>query len=57
MEIYDLLWKRPDSEKSGRVFWEKVGILTNKNGKMSVKIDMIPARDWDGWLEVLKKKE
>ncbi|NWF98677.1 MAG: hypothetical protein HXY52_07075 [Nitrospirae bacterium] len=56
MEIYDLLWKRPDSEKSGKVFWEKVGILVNKDGKMSVKIDMIPARDWDGWLEVMKKK-
>jgi hypothetical protein len=56
MKIYDLLWKRADSEKTGRVFWEKVGMLMDKDGKMSVKIDMIPARNWDGWLVVSEKK-
>ncbi|MFZ3135894.1 MAG: hypothetical protein WA126_00715 [Thermodesulfovibrionales bacterium] len=57
MKIYDLLWKRPDSEKTGKVFWEKVGIFIEKEGKFSVKIDLIPARNWDGWLTVSERKE
>jgi hypothetical protein len=57
MKIYDLLWKRPDSEKTGKVFWEKIGIFIEKEGKFSVKIDLIPARNWDGWLTVSERKE
>jgi hypothetical protein len=56
MKIYDLLWKRADNEKTGRVFWEKVGVLMDKDGKLSVKIDLIPTRNWDGWLVVSEKK-
>jgi hypothetical protein len=37
MKIYDLLWKR--SENKGKARWERVGILMDKDGKLSVKID------------------
>jgi hypothetical protein len=57
MKIYDLLWKRNDGEKSGKVFWEKVGILMDKDGKLSVKMNLIPAGNWDGWLVVSERKE
>jgi hypothetical protein len=57
MKIYDLLWKRNDGEKSGKVFWQKVGILVDKEGKLSVKIDLLPAGNWDGWLTVSERKE
>lgn len=56
MKIYDLLWKR--SEDKGKARWERVGILMTKDdGKMSVKIDLIPASAWDGWLVVSERKE
>ncbi|MFZ5907972.1 MAG: hypothetical protein ACOYVJ_11320 [Nitrospirota bacterium] len=58
MKIYDLLWKRTDgNEKSGKVFWQKIGILMEKENKLSVKIDLLPAGNWDGWLTVSERKE
>lgn len=57
MKIYDLLWKKTESEKTGKIFWQKVGMLMDKDGKLSVKMDLIPAASWDGWLIVSEKKE
>jgi hypothetical protein len=57
MKIYDLLWKRNNQEKTGKVFWEKVGMLMDKDGKLSVKMDLIPAGNWDGWLTVSERKD
>ena len=35
-----------------------VGILLDKgDGKKSVKIDLIPAGNWDGWLTASERKE
>lgn len=56
MKIYDLLWKR--QEKDGKVKWEKVGVLVEKeDGKRSIKFDLLPISNWDGWLVVAEKKE
>lgn len=56
-KIYDLLWKKSE-DKEGKARWEQVGILLDKgDGKKSVKIDMIPAGNWDGWLTVSERKE
>jgi hypothetical protein len=57
MKIYDLLWKKNDGEKTGKVFCQKVGILMDKEGKLSVKIDLLPPPNWDGWLTVSERKE
>lgn len=55
MKVYDLLWKR--SEDKGKARWEKVGVLMEKEeGKRSVKLDLIPASNWDGWLVVAERK-
>lgn len=57
MVIYDLLWKKGES-KEGKVQWERVGVLIEKDdGKKSVKLDLIPAGQWDGWLVVSERKE
>ena len=57
MTIYDLLWKRPDS-KSEKVRWEKVGVFIDKDGKKSIKLDLMPvSKDWDGWLLVSERRE
>jgi hypothetical protein len=57
MKIYDLLWKRSE-DKKGKARWEKVGVLMTKDdGKMSVKIDLIPVGNWDGWLVVSERRE
>ena len=54
-KIFDLLWKK--SENDGKAQWERVGImLLKEDGKKSVKLDLIPACDWDGWLVVSERK-
>lgn len=46
------------SEDKGRARWERVGALIDKEGKKSIKLDMIPlSKDWDGWLVVSERKE
>lgn len=57
MKVYDLLWRKAEDEKTGKARWEKVGVLIEKDeGKMSIKIDLIPATNWDGWLVVSERK-
>jgi hypothetical protein len=56
MKIYDLLYKR--SENKGKVRWEKIGVLIDKDGKLSLKLDLIPvSKEWDGWLVVSERRE
>ncbi len=57
MKIYDLLWKKTDNDKAGKAKWERVGILMDREGKLSVKMDVIPASNWDGWLFVSERKD
>ena len=53
-KIHDLLWKK--SETKGKAQWEKVGVILEKEqGKMSVKLDVLPAGNWDGWLVVSER--
>ena len=57
MKINDLLWKRAE-DKEGKARWEKVGVLIDKEGKKSVKLDLIPvSKEWDGWLVASERKE
>ncbi len=54
-KTYDLLWKR--SETNGKAQWERVGIMLEKDdGKRSMKLDLLPAGGWDGWLVVSERK-
>ncbi|MBI5741985.1 MAG: hypothetical protein HZA16_14870 [Nitrospirae bacterium] len=54
-KIYELLWKK--SEDKGKAQWEKVGVLLEKeDGKKSLKLDLIPAYGWDGWLVAAERK-
>ena len=54
-KTYDLLWKK--SETNGKAQWERVGImLEKKDGKRSVKLDLVPAGTWDGWLVASERK-
>jgi hypothetical protein len=54
-KIYDLLWKR--SENDGKAQWERVGVmLVKEDGKKSMKLDLVPAGNWDGWLVVSERK-
>ncbi|MEM7827825.1 MAG: hypothetical protein QW561_00640 [Candidatus Aenigmatarchaeota archaeon] len=59
MEVYDVLF-RQTGNKNGEARWQKIGILVDKDGKLSLKLDFIPtSKDWDGWFIVSqhKKKE
>lgn len=56
MKTYDIVWKR--KEDINGIRWEKVGVLIIKdNGKMSIKLDPLPAGSWDGWLNVCEGKK
>jgi hypothetical protein len=60
MKIYDLLWKREEKsedKKGSKTRWENVGVLIEKDGKRTVKLNVIPVGDWDGWLTVVERKE
>lgn len=38
--------------------YHKVGILLEKeNGKVSIKLNTIPAGNWNGWLSVFEQKK
>jgi len=54
-KIYDLLWKK--SEDEGKALWERVGVmLVKEDGKKSMKLDLLPVGEWDGWLVVSERK-
>lgn len=54
-KIHDVLWKK--SETKGKIQWERIGVLLEKeDGKKSLKIDLLPMGDWDGWLVVSERK-
>ena len=53
--IYDVVWKK--SEDKGKAKWEKIGVLLEKeDGKRSLKLDLVPAGTWDGWLVVSERR-
>ncbi len=58
MKLYDLLYKKSE-DKNGKARWERVGVVIDKEGKMSIKLDMMavssdssdsPRRKRLGWL-------
>ncbi|MBC8414272.1 hypothetical protein H8E50_11485 [bacterium] len=54
-KIYNVLWKK--GEANGKALWEKVGVMLEKpDGKKSLKIDMLPAYGWNGWLVLSENK-
>ena len=60
MKIYDLLWKREEmseDKKDRKTRWENVGVLIENDGKRSVKLNVLPVGNWDGWLTVVERKE
>ena len=53
-KTYDVLWKK--SETKGKALWERVGIMLEKeDGKKSIKLDLVPAGNWEGWLVVSER--
>ncbi len=54
-KVFDLLWKK--SENEGKAQWERVGVMLVKDdGKKSMKLDVLPIGQWDGWLVVSERK-
>jgi hypothetical protein len=54
------LWKReekPEENKDGKVQWEAVGVLIENEGKRSIKLNVVPVGNWDGWLIAKERKE
>lgn len=55
-KIYDLIRKKSE-DPEGKARWEKLGVMIDKDGKLSVKLDLLPVGEWDGWLVVSERRE
>lgn len=56
MKVYDVVWRRLTND--GKTFWTKVGVLfQGEDGKVSIKLNLIPATDWDGYLAVTERRK
>lgn len=59
MKVFDLIAKvdATATENGEKAKWLKVGVLIEKDKKLSVKIDAIPiGTQWDGWLAVKERE-
>lgn len=59
MKIYDLVAKVDSevTENGEKAKWFRVGVLIEKDRKLSAKIDAIPiGTQWDGWLTVKERE-
>ena len=55
-KVYDVLYKR--GEHDGRGIWIKCGIVLQKpDGKMSLKLDVVPVGEFDGWLVISERRQ
>lgn len=62
---YDLVVPRPGS--NGKTFWQKLGALWIKDGKISIKLDAVPVGlvsgpnnsevPFGGWIKVFEAKD
>ncbi len=57
-KIYNVCRGR-DYEASGKqkTQWQRVGVLVIDGEKISLRLDAIPAGEWDGWLKVFPKDD
>jgi len=54
--VYDVLYKR--GEHDGKGIWLKCGVVLKKpDGKMSLKLDVVPVGQFDGWLVVSERRQ
>ncbi len=59
-KVYDLLWlreKKSEDKQDSKNRWETVGVLIDNDGKMSVKLNVMPVGSWDGYLNVKEREE
>ena len=59
-KVYDLLWlreKKSEDKPDSKNRWETVGVLSDNDGKMSVKLNVLPVGNWDGYLTVKEREK
>ncbi len=56
MAIKDIVWVEKQ-EGRDKPNYHKVGIMLEKeDGKLSIKLNVIPGPGWNGWLSVFEQK-
>lgn len=45
-----------DSSGQEKARWTKCGVLMEKDGRLSIKLEAIPAAGWDGWLSCFEPR-
>lgn len=53
--IYNVV--RPREGTDGRTFWDRHGILVINGDKVSIKLESIPAGEWNGWFNCFQPRE
>lgn len=55
-KVFDVLYKR--DEHQGKGVWIKCGVMLQKpDGKMAIKLDVVPVGQWSGWLQIGERKQ
>jgi len=53
--IYNVV--RPREGAGGKTFWERHGVLIVDGDKISMKLESIPAGEWNGWFNIFEKED
>lgn len=56
-EVVAALGEYTDREGNTKVRWQNCGSVFEKDGKLSLKLDVIPTAPWDGWLKFFEPKQ
>jgi len=55
-ELYNVVRAREIETGTGRkTIWDRVGILLFDGDRISIRLDAIPAGQWDGWLKAFPR--
>jgi type IV secretory pathway TrbF-like protein len=59
-KVYDLLWlreKKEEGKQESKNRWETVGVLIENGDKKTVKMNVMPVGEWDGYLTVKEREK
>ncbi len=59
-QIYNVV--HPRETRDGQTFWDRVGVMVvekeaGQDAKINIRLDSLPAHDWDGWLKAFPKDD
>jgi hypothetical protein len=44
------------TKPDGKPRWKNIGVVFKSDKGLSIKLDAVPAGEWDGWLKIFKSE-